>query len=338
MGTRLPCPRPQAAYRPSPVEAAIIKHLGVTQYQVMMVAVQTPALSCYRCAPAARGPASVPLHQGSARGPRALGTHHDHTPPPQPPPPPPPHPARSVPQQVEPSIKALKAANLDPGDIWFIISKCHHLLAEPLPLQRWLDFLAAYKLTTRDVVQFLQRAPRNLFADATLHQASRVRARPASCCAPAAGLPAGGGPPRGRSAPPLRLPTPAPHHTPHHTHTHPTHPHHTPNTHNQHTTNTHTQHTHPTHTQHTHTPHKPNTHHRHHRPQVVSFLKSLSIKDEVIGARVLCLRPELLLRDVEAQLQPLATQLLNLGLEARDIGHMVAVRRPPAPAPARPHL
>jgi hypothetical protein len=65
-----------------------------------------------------------------------------------------------VPDQVEPAVKALKAANVDPGDIWFLASRHHHLLAEPLPLQRWLDFLAAYQLATRDVVQVGAHAAR----------------------------------------------------------------------------------------------------------------------------------------------------------------------------------
>jgi mTERF domain-containing protein len=173
-----------AEYRPSDVESFIIKQLGVTQYNVMMVAVQTPALVSY-----------------------------------------------SVPDQLQPAIKTLKDANIEPETIWFLLSKCHHLLADPLSLQRWLDFLSAYKLTNRDISQFLQRAPPRLFTEGTLAQAAFV----------------------------------------------------------------------------------------------VALLKSLGLKDDIIGSRVVCLRPELLLRDVEAQVQPVISQLLSLGLEVRDVGHMAAV-------------
>jgi mTERF domain-containing protein len=173
-----------AEYHPSEVESVIIKQLGIAQYNVMMVAVQTPALVSY-----------------------------------------------SASDQLQPAIKSLKAANIEPEAIWFLLSKCHHLLQDPLSLQRWLDFLAAYKLTNRDISQFLQRAPPRLFTEGTLAQAARI----------------------------------------------------------------------------------------------VALLKSLGLKDDVIGSRVVCLRPELLLRDVDSEVQPLLTHLMGLGLEVKDLGHMAAV-------------
>lgn len=47
--------------------------------------------------------------------------------------------------------------------------------------------------------------------------------------------------------------------------------------------------------------------------QVVSFLKSMGLKDEYLAARVFCVWPEVLSRDVEGQIRPVITCLMNLG-------------------------
>lgn len=58
---------------------------------------------------------------------------------------------------------------------------------------------------------------------------------------------------------------------------------------------------------------------------VVSFLKSLGPKDDLLASRVLCVWPELLARDVEAQLRPVVNYLMSLGLEVADVGRVVVL-------------
>ncbi|KAG2497961.1 hypothetical protein HYH03_004222 [Edaphochlamys debaryana] len=55
---------------------------------------------------------------------------------------------------------------------------------------------------------------------------------------------------------------------------------------------------------------------------VVTFLKSLGLKDDMLAARVLCVWPELLGRDVEGQLRPVVSYLMSLGLEVADVGRL----------------
>jgi mTERF domain-containing protein len=45
--------------------------------------------------------------------------------------------------QVRPAVHSLKAAGLDNNDVWFLVTKRLELLAQPISLQRWLDFLGA---------------------------------------------------------------------------------------------------------------------------------------------------------------------------------------------------
>ncbi|EFJ44804.1 hypothetical protein VOLCADRAFT_94950 [Volvox carteri f. nagariensis] len=58
---------------------------------------------------------------------------------------------------------------------------------------------------------------------------------------------------------------------------------------------------------------------------VVSFLKSLGLKDDLLASRVLCVWPELLGRDVEGQLRPVVTFLMSLGLEVAAVGRVVVM-------------
>lgn len=83
-------------YKPCPVEEFLSSELGVWSYNVMLFAVQHPALQQF-----------------------SLDSH------------------------VKPAVRSLKAAGLDQTDIWFVITKRLELLAEPISLQRWLDFMAA---------------------------------------------------------------------------------------------------------------------------------------------------------------------------------------------------
>lgn len=59
--------------------------------------------------------------------------------------------------------------------------------------------------------------------------------------------------------------------------------------------------------------------------QVVTFLKGLGLKDDMLAARVLCVWPELLGRDVDAQLRPVVTFLMSLGLEVAGVGRAVVL-------------
>ncbi|PNH08773.1 hypothetical protein TSOC_004657 [Tetrabaena socialis] len=56
---------------------------------------------------------------------------------------------------------------------------------------------------------------------------------------------------------------------------------------------------------------------------VVSFLKSLGLKDDLLASRVLCVWPELLGRDVESQLRPVVAFLMSLGLEVAGVARVV---------------
>ncbi|GIL43645.1 hypothetical protein Vafri_1316 [Volvox africanus] len=58
---------------------------------------------------------------------------------------------------------------------------------------------------------------------------------------------------------------------------------------------------------------------------VVAFLKGLGLKDDLLASRVLCVWPELLSRDVEAQLRPVVTYLMSLGLEVPAVGRVVVL-------------
>lgn len=59
----------------------------------------------------------------------------------------------------------------------------------------------------------------------------------------------------------------------------------------------------------------------------MSFLKSLGPKDDLLASRVLCVWPELLARDVEAQLRPVVNYLMSLGLEVCiSTAHLLLVR------------
>ncbi|KAG2446196.1 hypothetical protein HXX76_000789 [Chlamydomonas incerta] len=59
--------------------------------------------------------------------------------------------------------------------------------------------------------------------------------------------------------------------------------------------------------------------------QVVTFLKGLGLKDDLLAARVLCVWPELLGRDVEQQLRPVVSYLMSLGLEVAGVGRVVVL-------------
>jgi len=76
--------------------------------------------------------------------------------------------------QVRPAIKCLKQANLEPQDIWLLLSKQMHLFRNPVQLQRWLDFLAVLNLGTRELLNFFMRAPEELITAYTIHSASQV--------------------------------------------------------------------------------------------------------------------------------------------------------------------
>ncbi|KAF5837182.1 mTERF-domain-containing protein [Dunaliella salina] len=76
--------------------------------------------------------------------------------------------------QVRPAIKCLKQANLEPQDIWLLLSKRMHLFRNPVQLQRWLDFLAVLNLGTRELLNFFMRAPEELITAYTIHSASQV--------------------------------------------------------------------------------------------------------------------------------------------------------------------
>lgn len=56
---------------------------------------------------------------------------------------------------------------------------------------------------------------------------------------------------------------------------------------------------------------------------MVTFLKTLGIKDEFLAARVFCIWPEILARDVEASLRPVVTFHMSLGLEVTEISRIV---------------
>ncbi|EFJ44803.1 hypothetical protein VOLCADRAFT_94948 [Volvox carteri f. nagariensis] len=58
---------------------------------------------------------------------------------------------------------------------------------------------------------------------------------------------------------------------------------------------------------------------------VISFLKSLGLKNYLLASRVLCVWPELLGRDVEGQLRPVVTFLMSLGLEVAAVGRVVVM-------------
>lgn len=76
--------------------------------------------------------------------------------------------------QVKPAIRSLKAANVDPQEIWFLVTKHLEIFRHPIALQRWLDFLSAQALAARDIATFLLRAPDALLTDCTQAQALQV--------------------------------------------------------------------------------------------------------------------------------------------------------------------
>ncbi|GAX75687.1 hypothetical protein CEUSTIGMA_g3130.t1 [Chlamydomonas eustigma] len=78
------------------------------------------------------------------------------------------------PASVRATIAALKAANVDVSDIWFLASKRPTLLGLKEVLQRWLDFLLVYGLKEKDLVNFLLRAPMTLFENCTIYEAGQV--------------------------------------------------------------------------------------------------------------------------------------------------------------------
>lgn len=82
--------------------------------------------------------------------------------------------ALDVDSQVKPAIKSLKAANVDPQEIWFLVTKHLEIFKHPISLQRWLDFLSAQALPARDMATFLLRAPDVLLTDGTQAQALQV--------------------------------------------------------------------------------------------------------------------------------------------------------------------
>lgn len=55
------------------------------------------------------------------------------------------------------------------------------------------------------------------------------------------------------------------------------------------------------------------------RLQVVSYLRSLGIKQEFLGPRVICAHPALLMRSVELEVRPVVSFLASLGLEAQQV-------------------
>jgi len=72
------------------------------------------------------------------------------------------------------TIKALKAANIDIQDIYFLITKRHYLLSVPTTVQRWVDFCSAYGLTPQNIQNLLLRAPEGFLTAVTLFQAGQV--------------------------------------------------------------------------------------------------------------------------------------------------------------------
>lgn len=76
--------------------------------------------------------------------------------------------------QMKPAIRSLKAANVEPQEIWFLVTKHLEIFKHPISLQRWLDFLGAQALQPRDMATFLLRAPAALFTDCTQAQALKV--------------------------------------------------------------------------------------------------------------------------------------------------------------------
>eukprot|EP00878_Enallax_costatus_P009611 GHUV01010042.1.p1 GENE.GHUV01010042.1~~GHUV01010042.1.p1 ORF type:complete len:364 (+),score=52.44 GHUV01010042.1:571-1662(+) len=76
--------------------------------------------------------------------------------------------------QMKPAIRSLKAANVEPQEIWFLVTKHLEIFRHPISLQRWLDFLSAQALQSRDIATFLLRAPAALFTDCTQAQALQV--------------------------------------------------------------------------------------------------------------------------------------------------------------------
>lgn len=76
--------------------------------------------------------------------------------------------------QVRPAIRSLKAANIDVTDIWFLFTKHLDVFSQPISLQRWLDFLSLQALSSRDMTNFLLKAPDALFTNCTQAQALQV--------------------------------------------------------------------------------------------------------------------------------------------------------------------
>lgn len=76
--------------------------------------------------------------------------------------------------QMKPAIRSLKTANVDPQEIWFLVTKHLEIFKHPISLQRWLDFLSVQALASRDIATFLLRAPDALFTDCTQAQALQV--------------------------------------------------------------------------------------------------------------------------------------------------------------------
>ena len=64
---------------------------------------------------------------------------------------------------------------------------------------------------------------------------------------------------------------------------------------------------------------------------MVTLLKGLGITDEYLAARVLCIWPAVLSRDVDSELRPVVTFFMALGLEVRQGGGAPTV--PTAPRP-----
>lgn len=58
---------------------------------------------------------------------------------------------------------------------------------------------------------------------------------------------------------------------------------------------------------------------------MVTFLKTLGIKDEFLAVRVFCIWPEILMKDVEQELRPTVTYLMTLGLEVTEISRIICV-------------
>lgn len=63
----------------------------------------------------------------------------------------------------------------------------------------------------------------------------------------------------------------------------------------------------------------------HQAGQVITYLRGLGVKPEYLCPRIVCVWPDLLLRDVQQQLQPVVSYLISLGLESLDITRLICV-------------